>query len=199
MAAYLPVEHPDILEFLKIKEEGNPIQGLSIGVCIGDDWMKSLLEGDKDKKKIWAAIIKKRFESGYPYIHFTDTVNKAAPKVYKDKGMKIHASNLCVTGDTIIEILVNDEIFQIKIEDLGFYLKKYKNIKVKSFETDASKETYSKILDFAQTGESEEIYEIEDENGNIIKCTGNHKIYTKNRGYVEAQHLKETDILISAK
>lgn len=95
MAAYLPVEHPDILEFLKIREEGNPIQGLSIGVCISDDWMLSMVGGDKEKRKIWSAIIKKRFESGYPYIHFTDTVNSAAPKVYKDKGIKIHASNLC--------------------------------------------------------------------------------------------------------
>lgn len=199
MAAYLPVEHPDILEFLKIREEGNPIQGLSIGVCISDDWMLSMVGGDKEKRKIWSAIIKKRFESGYPYIHFTDTVNNAAPKVYKDKGIKIHASNLCVTGDTIIEISVDDEILQIRIEDLGFYLKKYKDIKVRSFDTEAQKETYSKILDFAQTGESEEIYEIEDENGNIIKCTGNHKIYTQNRGYVEARYLKETDILVNAK
>lgn len=95
MAAYLPVEHPDILEFLKIREEGNPIQGLSIGVCIGDEWMKGLVSGDKEKRKIWAAIIKKRFESGYPYIFFTDTVNNNAPKVYRDKNTKIHASNLC--------------------------------------------------------------------------------------------------------
>jgi len=40
-------------------------------------------------------VIKKRFESGYPYIFFSDNVNKQAPKIYKDKGLKIHASNLC--------------------------------------------------------------------------------------------------------
>ena len=199
MAAYLPVDHPDILEFLKIKSEGNAIQDLSIGICISDEWMEGLLNKDKEKLKIWGEIIKKRFESGYPYIFFTGTANKNAPQVYKDKGIVIHASNLCVTGDTIIEILVNDEMLQIKIEDLGFNQKKHKDIKVKSFETEAQKETYSKILDFAQTGESEEIYEIEDENGNVIKCTGNHKIYTQNRGYVEAQSLKETDVLVSAK
>lgn len=94
-AVYLDVEHPDIEEFLRIRSEGHPIQNLSIGVCISDAWMKALQDGDSNKRKIWAKIIKKRFETGYPYLFFTDTVNKNAPKVYKDKGLKIHASNLC--------------------------------------------------------------------------------------------------------
>lgn len=94
-AAYYPVEGPDIHEFLDIREDGNPIQDLSIGVTITDEWMNSMIEGDKLKREIWLKIIKKRFESGYPYIFWTDTVNKNAPQVYKDKGMKIYASNLC--------------------------------------------------------------------------------------------------------
>ena len=94
-AAYMQVEHPDILEFLGIRGDGHSIQNLSIGVCIGDDWMKEMLAGDKDKRKIWGAIIKKRFESGYPYIFFTDAMNNNSPQVYQDKGLKIHASNLC--------------------------------------------------------------------------------------------------------
>ena len=94
-AAYLPIDHPDIEEFLKIRGEGNAIQDLSIGVCVSDAWMNSMIEGDKDKRKLWASVIKKRFESGYPYIFFTDTANNNAPQVYKDKGLKINASNLC--------------------------------------------------------------------------------------------------------
>jgi len=94
-AAYLPVDHPDIEEFLKIKSEGNPIQDISIGVCVSDDWMKSMLEGDKQKRKVWGDIIKKRFESGYPYVFFSDNANNNAPQVYKDKGMRILHSNLC--------------------------------------------------------------------------------------------------------
>lgn len=94
-AAYLPVEHPDILEFLQIRGDGNPIQNLSIGVTITDTWMKEMLAGDKDKRKVWGAIIKKRFESGYPYVMFKNAVNRNSPQVYRDKGMDIHASNLC--------------------------------------------------------------------------------------------------------
>ena len=94
-AAYLPVEHPDILEFLQIRGDGNPIQNLSIGVTISDAWMKEMLAGDKDKRKTWGAIIKKRFESGYPYVFFKNAMNRNSPPVYQDKGLEIYASNLC--------------------------------------------------------------------------------------------------------
>jgi ribonucleoside-diphosphate reductase alpha chain len=94
-AAYLPIDHPDIEEFLKIRGEGNSIQEMSIGVCVSDEWMQKMIDGDKVARKIWGLVIKKRFESGYPYIFFSDTANKSAPQVYKDKGLKIHNSNLC--------------------------------------------------------------------------------------------------------
>lgn len=94
-AAYLPVEHADIEEFLEIRSESSKLQDINIGVTITDDWMNGLLGGDKDKRKIWGKIVQKRFETGYPYIFFHDTVNNNAPQVYKDKGKTIWSSNLC--------------------------------------------------------------------------------------------------------
>lgn len=94
-AATLPVEHPDIEEFLLIRSTGHPIQNMSIGVSITDKWMNEMLEGDNKKRKIWAAIIKKRYETGYPYVLFYDNVNNQAPQIYKDKSLKINNSNLC--------------------------------------------------------------------------------------------------------
>jgi ribonucleoside-diphosphate reductase alpha chain len=94
-AAYMPIEHSDIDEFLQIRSEGHPIQNMSIGVTVTDKFMKELVEGDKEKRRIWAKVIQKRFETGYPYIMFVDTSNKNAPQVYKDKKLKIKASNLC--------------------------------------------------------------------------------------------------------
>jgi ribonucleoside-diphosphate reductase alpha chain len=94
-AAYLPIDHPDIEEFLKIRGEGNTIQEMSIGVCVSDEWMRKMIDGDKEARKIWGLVIKKRFESGYPYIFFSDTANNQAPQVYKDKGLRINNSNLC--------------------------------------------------------------------------------------------------------
>lgn len=94
-AAYLPIDHKDIEEFLQIRSEGHDIQELSFAVTVSDEWMKAMVEGDKDKRKIWSKVIQKRFETGYPYIMFSDTVNNAAPQAYKDKGLRINNSNLC--------------------------------------------------------------------------------------------------------
>ena len=90
-AGYMPIEHPDILEFLQIRGDGNPIQNMSIGVTVSDKFMKEMIDGDKDKRKIWGKVVQKRYESGYPYIMFSDTVNKNKPK----ESDKIYASNLC--------------------------------------------------------------------------------------------------------
>lgn len=106
-AAYLDINHPDVEEFLEIREVGNSIQNLSLGLCISDDWMNSMIsEGEsvksgkmkaQDAKKLnlWAKVLRKRKESGYPYLFFTDNVNNNKPQVLKDKNIKIHASNLC--------------------------------------------------------------------------------------------------------
>ena len=94
-AAYLPVEHPDVKEFLRIRGEGHSIQEMSFAVTVTDEWMNSMIAGDPEKRGIWAQVLKKRSESGYPYIFFTDNANNNAPEVYKDKNKKIYASNLC--------------------------------------------------------------------------------------------------------
>lgn len=95
MAAYMPIEHPDIEEFLQIKSDGDSIQDLSIGVNVTDDFMIRMIGGEKKCRKIWAKVIQRRSESGYPYISFIDTINNNAPQVYKDKGLKINNQNLC--------------------------------------------------------------------------------------------------------
>lgn len=92
---YLPVEHPDVMEFLEIGTEGNAIQNMTHAVTVGDPWMQSMIDGDEAKRKIWAKVIQRRGEIGYPYILFTDNANNNKPEVYKDKDMKIVASNLC--------------------------------------------------------------------------------------------------------
>lgn len=92
---YLPVEHTDIKEFLDIGTEGNPIQVLTHGVTVTDDWMKSMIDGDESKRAIWAKVLQRRGEMGYPYIMFSDTVNKNTVDVYKDKNLKIYSSNMC--------------------------------------------------------------------------------------------------------
>jgi ribonucleoside-diphosphate reductase alpha chain len=92
-AVYLPVEHSDIDEFLDIGTEGNPIQNLQYGITVTDKWLSEMKEGDKNKRKIWAKIIQRRSEFGFPYIMFKDNSNNNSP--YKELGLEITASNLC--------------------------------------------------------------------------------------------------------
>ena len=92
---YLPIDHPDIMEFLEIGTEGNPIQELTHGVTVKDDWMQKMIDGDEEKRTVWAKVLQSRGEMGYPYIFFTDNANNGAADVYKDKNLPIYASNLC--------------------------------------------------------------------------------------------------------
>ena len=92
---YLPVEHPDIMEFLEIGTEGNPIQELTHGVTVTNEWMREMIDGDVEKRTVWARVLQSRGEMGYPYVFFTDNANDNAADVYQDKKLPIYASNLC--------------------------------------------------------------------------------------------------------
>ena len=94
-AAYLDIDHGDIEEFLSIKDIGSPIQNLFTGVCVPDYWLQDMIDGDMEKRKIWARILESRQQKGLPYIFFTDNVNRHKPQVYNDNGLMINASNLC--------------------------------------------------------------------------------------------------------
>ncbi|WP_010251149.1 ribonucleoside-diphosphate reductase subunit alpha [Myroides injenensis] len=94
-AAYLDIDHPDCEEFLNIRNIGNPIQNLFYGVSIPDYWMQEMIDGDREKRSLWAKVLESRQQKGMPYLFFSDNVNVNKPQVYKDKNMRINASNLC--------------------------------------------------------------------------------------------------------
>lgn len=94
-AAYMEIDHPEIKDFLEIKDKGHRMQTLNTAVNVSDAWMESMIAGDKEKRDIWALVLKSRREKGIPYINFTDNINKNKPQVYKDKNLTIWQSNLC--------------------------------------------------------------------------------------------------------
>lgn len=112
-AAYLNIDHPDVMEHLSIRSDGHPIQDLSFGICVPDYWLKEMKAGDIEKRKIWAKVIERRIETGYPYIFFTDNANNGTVDVYKDKNLKITHSNLCT------EIFLPDSIDESFVCDLS--------------------------------------------------------------------------------
>jgi ribonucleoside-diphosphate reductase alpha chain len=100
-AAYSSIENQDFDEFMDFREVGNFVQNMSIGLTISDEWMVKLVYDMKNKVKgsehvrRWAKVLRKRKETGYPYLFFSDNVNNQKPKVLKDKDIWIYASNLC--------------------------------------------------------------------------------------------------------
>ena len=83
------------MNFLDIGTEGNPIQGLTHGVTVTDEFINKVKNGDVKARKLWAKVLQRRSEIGYPYILFTDNINNNKPDVYLDNDLKIYASNMC--------------------------------------------------------------------------------------------------------
>lgn len=180
-AAYLDIDHKDIEEFLSIRSDGHPIQQLSFGVCIPDDWMKSMLAGDKAKRKVWAQLIECRINTGYPYILFTDTVNNNTVDVYKDKGMKIIASNLCMTGDQRVVtdrgLLTAKELYE-QGEDLILF--------------DNNKTVSASPMKLIE--KNADVYKVTLENGLTHKITKYHKLVCFNGQTTEVKECQHLNI-----
>ena len=120
-AAYLDISHPDIIPFLEMrKPTGDPnVRCLNMhhGVNITDDFMhiieQCMLDPNADDswelkdphsgevrevvsaRALWQEILELRMHTGEPYIHYIDTSNRHLPYWLKDKGLKVHQSNLC--------------------------------------------------------------------------------------------------------
>lgn len=98
-ALYLPIEHTDIEEFINIRRPVGDMNrrclNVNNAICVSDEWMNSMIEGDAHKRHLWKEIIKARVETGEPYLLFTDNVNNANPQAYKNNNLVVKSSNLC--------------------------------------------------------------------------------------------------------
>jgi ribonucleotide reductase alpha subunit len=162
-------------------------------------------------------LLKERAETGRIYIMNIDHCNSHSS--FKDK---VEMSNLCVAGDTQIYVTVNLEkpdIYDLcesiatdyvgLTNSMSFYTKiqnlqklidsgvKIENIEVASHSFEKDFFTMQPITAFAQTSPKAKVMKITDEeSGKSIVVTPEHKVFTKNRGYVMAKDLIETDELM---
>lgn len=113
-AAYLDIEHPDVLEFIGLRvptgDNNRKCFNLHNAVNLSDSFMEAVKEGKEyelidpkrgntgewaDARTVWQKLLETRFRTGEPYLNFIDTANRALPQALKDRGLKIHGSNLC--------------------------------------------------------------------------------------------------------
>jgi len=145
-------------------------------------------------------ILNERSDTGRIYILNIDHANSHSPYL-----KTIRMSNLCVAGDTKIRIkfFVNDiddyRWATIDIKNLNDYINnpKYKDLRVLCYDLNIEMSVIRPITAFAETSPKAKVMKITDEeSGKSIVLTPEHKVFTKNRGYVMAKDLTETDELV---
>jgi ribonucleoside-diphosphate reductase alpha chain len=120
-AAYLSIDHPDIIPFLEMRkptgDQNMRCLNLHHAVNIPDEFMhiieRCMLDPEADDswelkdphsnevrevvsaRSLWQQILELRMMTGEPYLHFITTSNNALPQWLKDKGLTVHQSNLC--------------------------------------------------------------------------------------------------------
>lgn len=113
-AAYIDVSHPDIMEFLTIRVPTGDVNrkclNLHHAVNLTNDFMRAVEKDDNwhlrdpndgtiretmRARKLWETILEIRYRTGEPYLNFIDHANDALPNALKERGLKIHGSNLC--------------------------------------------------------------------------------------------------------
>ena len=177
-AAYLDIDHPEIEEFLKVKDKGHSLQTINTAVSVSDEWMKQMKDGDKEKRELWAKILKSRREKGIPYIFFSDTANRNKPQIYKDTNSTIHSSNLCVSPNT--KILTKDGyqvIGDLEGETLDIW----------------NGEEWSEVT-VQKTGENQKLLRVKTNSGYELDCTEYHKFYIQ-KGYLRGTGKNKLEII----
>ena len=95
----IDIEHGDFWEWLEIREPKGDVnrQSLNMHQCVivPDGFMQKVQEGDKEARRRWVAVLKKRKTTGEPYIMFKGNVNRQNPDAYKQNGLKCYMTNIC--------------------------------------------------------------------------------------------------------
>ena len=172
-------------------------------------------------------LLQERLETGRIYIQNIDNANSHS--AFLDK---INMSNLCLDGDTNVDVIIEDldsdcvglmDLYNLeKIDNLYqgkmtlsqldnlynlLYVRSFNiennivlhtkgKIKVKCRNIETDSDEYSQVFASKLMNDSADVIKITDEKtGKFIICTEDHLVYTKNRGYIEAGRLEETDEL----
>lgn len=92
-AGYLPIDHADFDEVVDYLEH-HP-DDLNLGWNISDAFIDKLEEGDEEALRRYQRAMKVKAVTGKGYFFKPDAVDRMSPQMYKDKGLKVKASNLC--------------------------------------------------------------------------------------------------------
>jgi len=190
---YIDLMHGDFDELVdEILAEPD---GYNLGVNYYDADLIRLSNNDPETVRRYQKHMKLRAIFGKGYFYFVDRVHRMQPPMYDAHGLKSLASNLCLTGDTIINIKYDDIEQPVTLK---YFCDNFEAMKGNVHVSTAK--GYSSVSNAGMTGKAKTLIKVTSQCGKVIKCTHDHQVATKNRGYVMAKNLVANDVLdISSK
>ncbi len=170
----LRVDHPDILDFITVKDKEGVLTNFNISVAITDYFMNKYFNDEEYElinprdgrvwkklraRDVFEMIVEHAWKSGDPGVIFIDNINKKNPTPHLGE---IESTNPCVVGDTFV------------VTDKGII--KAKNLKEGMYIWDG--ESWNKIEEVINNG-IKKVYNVTLKSGLSIKVTEDHKFYTE--------------------
>lgn len=180
------VEHGDFWKIAQYLFENS--DELNISWIMKDSFRIKLESKDQEMIDRWNRILYIRMATGKGYFTKVDTMNRNKATTFKNLGLEVKGSNLCVAPETMI---LTDKGYEV-ISDL-------ENQTVNVWNGQEWSETV-----VVKTGENQKIIKVVTSFNQEIECTPYHKFYVQNGtlgrgGFIEkkeAQDLKIGDKLI---
>jgi len=209
----LSIKHPDVLEFIKIKSNLDKVTGANVSIKLTDEFLKSVIAdkkfthtfpinatGDDIKQTkevnaidLWNQIVFNAWNTAEPGILFWDKIISESPAdCYKSDGFETVSTNPCVSGDTII----TTNIGKLTVKEIFERFNNGEKFIIDSFNVKENKLEKDEIEDILLTKRNANTIELILEDNSTLVLTPDHKVFTKNRGWVNACQLCEEDILL---
>lgn len=200
----LNADHPDIEEFIRLKDEDGTIKNFNVSVGVTDDFMNAV-KNDKmwnlinprtkevvrrvKAKKLFRTIVEHACATGDPGLMFLDTFNRDNPT--PQIGL-IESTNPCIAGDA----LISTEKGLVRFDEL---YRRHHNSGRAGLTTDhrviTGTGTHLHYSDaFYDQGEKE-VFELVTKSGLRLKATPDHKILTA-QGWKKLKELTKGDSVL---
>ena len=197
----LRIDHPDIIEFITVKDDPKVFTNFNISVAITDDFMEALEENrtyplinprtkkivrELESNRIFDLLVLMAWKNADPGIVFIDTINKTNPTPHLGK---IESTNPCLAGDTLIATA--DGRMAVSFKQLA---EEKKDVPVFT-EDNSGKITIRFMRNPRLTGKSFPVYKITLDSGDIIKATADHIFFLRNGLQKKTDELQVNDSL----
>ena len=195
----LSVNHPDIEEFVRVKQQSGKLTKFNLSAAITNDFMECVekneiwdlkWEGKTIKrvkaKDLYELIMKSTYNRAEPGVIFVDNISENNPIEYLGK---CNATNPCLVGESLVQTNKG----YIEIKDLVERFEKGEDFEIVSFNFEKNKKEFKKLQNAFLTKRNAEVVELFFENTIALRCTPDHEVFTKDRGKVQAKELQLSD------